>query len=121
VRVSESADGVHVIVPAKADAAQACGPTVRWPGKKTKASLSVDLRGVRGKAWFHFRALDAGGVLLKRDDGRGEIVFAGPLEGDGAQVFSPVLDFPEGTASVRPCLVMDGASGEVVVKAVAVD
>ncbi len=99
---------------------QACGPTVPWKAPMTAA---VRAHGAvsEGKAWVHLRALDGDAVLIKDADGRGRIEHVGPLVGPDAAVDAArALAFPDGTALVRPCLVLDGVVGRVSVDAVSV-
>lgn len=99
---------------------QACGPTVPW---KPPMAAAVVVRGdvSAGKAFVHLRALDADAVLLKDADGRGSIEHVGPLAGPNARVEETrPLAFPEATALVRPCIVLDNVAGTVALEALAV-
>lgn len=99
---------------------QACGPTVPWKPPMTavvRASGDVPT----GRAWVHLRALDADAVLVKGPDGAGLIEHVGPLAGPGATLdVTRALAFPDGTALVRPCVVLDGVAGTVRVDALSV-
>lgn len=99
---------------------QACGPTVPWkPPMAAVVRATADVTA--GKAWVHLRALDGEAVLVKRADGGGVIEHVGPLAGPGATLdVTRALAFPDGTALVRPCVVLDGVAGTVRVEGLAV-
>ena len=63
--------------------------------------------------------LDADAVLLQDTEGRGRIEHIGPLVGPDARVDEArALPFPDDTALVRPCLVLDAVAGTVTLDAV---
>lgn len=103
---------LSVVVPSAVERLAACGPPIPWSGDAA-GSVRVVPSGVHGNAWFHFRPLDAGGVLLKSPSGAAAIVQAGPVTGDGDRVLEAALALPAETRTVRPCLVLDGVSGAV--------
>lgn len=88
----------------------ACGPPIPWEGA-ARGVVTGRTEGWTGKAWFHYRPLDAGGVLVTRADGAGAIVHAGPFTGTGELRAVTPLEVPAATRSVRPCLVLDGGAG----------
>ncbi|MES2642212.1 MAG: glycosyltransferase family 39 protein [Myxococcota bacterium] len=99
---------------------QACGPTVPW-APPMSATVRAHGNVTVGKAWVHLRALDADAVLLQDTDGRGRIEHIGPLAGPNTKVDETrALPFPETTALVRPCVVLDGVVGTVTVDGVAI-
>ncbi|MDP2315271.1 MAG: glycosyltransferase family 39 protein [Pseudomonadota bacterium] len=99
---------------------QACGPTVPWTPPMNGA-VRAHANVASGKAFVHLRALDADAVLLQDPEGRGRIEHFGPLTGPAAAVAETrPLPFPEGTALVRPCVVLDGVVGKVSVDGIAI-
>ena len=109
------AEGLTVQIPSGRTPLQVCAEPVPYVGE-AEAALAVRAEGVTGKAWFHYRALDAGGVLLKDAAGGGRIVQAGPFTGGGRTEATSRLAFPAETRTVRPCLVLDAVSGTVTVE-----
>lgn len=99
---------------------QACGPTVPWK-PPMRAAVRASGAVSTGKAWVHLRALDADAVLLQSPEGIGRIEHIGPLAGPDAKVDETrALPFPEDTALVRPCVVLDGVVGTVTVEGVGI-
>lgn len=96
-----------------------CGPTIPWAGEAVGVLRGRAL-GWAGRAWFHFRPLDAGGVLVKDASGASAIVQVGPFTGEETVHAEARLRLPEATRSVRPCLTLDGGTGTIELDEVAV-
>lgn len=119
VSLETVAGALRLRVDTSRDRLSVCGPTVPWTGDAVGV-VSGRAVGWTGRAWFHFRPLDAGGVLLRDAAGAAAIVQAGPFTGEGPVRAETPLRMPEATRSVRPCLVLDGGTGTIELDDVAV-
>lgn len=108
--------GVVVTTTAAAPHVQACGPTLPYSGTM-RALVRARPAGVQGRGWVHLRAMDAAGKLVAP----GAIVQVGPLTGDTPVDVQRPLPFPEGTTSVKPCLVLDNVEGTVTLESLSLE
>jgi hypothetical protein len=110
-----SADGRGWTLTEASPKLQACGAELPWTGAGI-AEVDLTWADVTGKAWMHLRPLDAQDRLVPAADGTSAILFAGPFTGSGDEPRRVRLRYPEGTAKVRPCLMLDGVTGTLQVR-----
>jgi hypothetical protein len=115
--LTTTGSAVEVVVTSALPQRQACGPTVPWKAPMT-ASVRARAAVTVGKPFVHLRALDADAVLLTDENGLGRIEHVGPILGPLSE--TRPLAFPDTTAMVRPCVVLDNVVGTVAVESLSV-
>lgn len=100
---------VTIVLPTKL---QLCGPVIPAPAEFV-ARWEFSAGRMEGRPpVLQLRGVDEAGALLKRADGTAQIHRIGPVRLDGAQALGGTVQLDEGTANVKPCVILEGVSGE---------